>query len=206
MDQSLSLSSYIDAPGALYATMLLMGDRMKNTGSKGTNNPDHLWGAGRLRMRLLTSAGMDAPTFIYMGGTCVDDGELYDYVWNHGDPLPATVDTIKAAAWWFDYRHDSGADVGTVANVNLVLRSNNMDLSGTNDSDIYDNKAWTYHGNAPDSYPIVTRLSGVNVNGHFDPVCGADSIFVFYAMFAEDAAHTGEYDPLTGEGIFPESL
>jgi hypothetical protein len=67
-------------------------------------------------------------------------------------------------------------------------------------------KAWTYYDNAPDSHPIVTRLMGIDVDGHVDPTCLADSIFVYYAMFAEDSAHTGEYDPVTGEGIFPESL
>lgn len=202
MDYHLSGSTFIDAPGALYVTLLLMGDRQKILFGKGTSNPDHLWGAGRLRVRYLSSTGMDVPWYWYRASVCIDTGEIYDFALNSGNPLPADIDTLKAAAYWYDVRHETS---GAVANVNLGLVTNSSTL--VNDADAYDNKSWVYHGNAPDNEAVKLRLAGANVNGHNDPVCGANSILVYWAVFAEDNdRESPTYNVATGEGIYPESL
>ncbi|WP_437625672.1 S8 family serine peptidase [Sorangium sp. So ce1151] len=55
-----SHSNLIGEPGMLYTHLLLMGDRQGESG-KITHGYDHLWGAGRLKMRRLDAAGMDSP-------------------------------------------------------------------------------------------------------------------------------------------------
>ncbi len=204
LDQHLASSTFIDAPGALYTVLLLMGDRESWCllgPCKRTASVDHLWGVGRLRARYISAAGLDAPTTWQRGWTCIDHGEVYDLTLNGGVALPAAMDTLKAAAWWYDVRHETSQ---TIANVNLGLVTATATL--VNDANAYDNKAFVYYANAPTDV-VKLRFAGANVSGHNDPSCGANSIRVYYAVFGEDDARDGlSYNTITGEGIYPEYL
>ncbi|MBC7978403.1 MAG: S8 family serine peptidase [Myxococcales bacterium] len=209
MDFHLSGSSWIDSPGALYSALLLMGDR-QGTAGKHDWTPDHRWGVGRLRARMLWSGGLDAPFFFYHGGVCIDNLETYDFALNANNPLPADVDTIKAAAWWYDNRHDGGGDEmggGNVANINIGLVTPTSTLA--NDADAYDNKAWVFEPDAP-TESVKLRIVGANVAGHTHASCGANSIFVYWAVFAEDddrnEAGGLPWNAVTGVGIAPEDI
>ncbi len=151
---------------------------------------------------------MDAPWYWSYGVLCVEQGQNYDINLS-GSAMPSDVDSVKAAAYWYDYRHETA---GTVANVNIYLRSG----TGANDTlrsnvDAYDNKAFVYHDDWPDA-PVYFRVQGHSVvNGHHDPGCSGSApnnkIRVYYVVFAEDSdRESPTFDPLSGEGIFPEGL
>jgi hypothetical protein len=199
-------SNFIDNPGSLYASMLLMGDR-QGTSGKLLGSPDHRWGAGRMRMRMFNSAGMDAPWHWFNGWTCVADNEVVDFPIAEGAVLSRDVDVLKAAAYWYDTRHD-GSDLsgatGTVANVNMRLVDAATDLTIVTDPDGFDNKARLF-GEGVGGKRVTLRITGQNVLGHNDPVCGSDAMRVFFTHFAEDSSRNSlAYDPATGAGIFPE--
>ena len=209
MDLHLSGSSWIDSPGALYAVLLLMGDR-EGVNGKHEWTPDHRWGVGRLRARILGAGGLDAPYFSYRGGVCIDNLETYDFALNNDNPLPADIDSIKASAWWYDNRHDGGGDEvggGNVANINIGLVTPGNTLA--NDADAYDNKAWVFEPDAP-TERVKLRIVGANVAGHTHPNCGANSIYVYWAVFAEDDARNEPgglpWSAVSGIGIAPEDI
>ncbi len=199
-------SNFIDNPGSLYASMLLMGDR-QGTAGKVISSPDHRWGAGRTRMRMFNSAGMDAPWHYFNGWTCVANGEVVDFPVAEGALLNRDVDVLKAAAYWYDTRHDGSdqsGNTGTVANVNMRL----VDAVGGNtivtDPDGFDNKARLY-AEGVGGKRVTLRITGQTVTGHTDPVCGTDAIRVYFTHFAEDSdRNSPTFDPATGAGIFPE--
>lgn len=192
-------STFIDAPGALYAALLAMGDRQQTSGY-GDHTPDHRWGVGRLRARYIGTGGMDAPWYYYFGATCISNAEVYDFYISQ-NPFPADVDVIKAAAFWYDTRHDVFENV---ANVNIKFHVSNLQAI-VSDNDSSDNKAWVFHDNPPDDVPVFLRFFGSNVSGHNDPTCGANSILVYFLWFAEDSdRESPTYDELTGTGVFPE--
>jgi hypothetical protein len=203
-------STWIDDPGALYAVLLVMGDRETGTG-KATAGFHHRWGAGRLRARTLDPSGMDYPWYFWHYSVCIDHGEYYYVNLDDGSPLPNDVNVLKAAAYWMDKRHES---TGEVANVDLMLQKrNSVSLiweTMANDADADDNKAFVFKhfaSGVPTHEPLRLRVRGVDVVGH-DFGCGNDSIMVHLAVFAEDSdreAPTG-YNSTTGEGIAPEEI
>jgi hypothetical protein len=198
-------SNFIDNPGALYASLLLMGDR-QGIGGKVNTSLDHRWGAGRLRTRMFNGPGLDAPWWYFNGWTCVSDGEVYDFAVADGGVLGADFDSFKAAAYWYDTRHDGslGSGAGTVADVDLSLVDAANDNTLRGDWDAYDNKARLYYQDVG-GRRVNLRLSGYNVEGHDDPVCGSDAIRVFFTFFAEDQDRESPvFNTLTGTGIFPE--
>lgn len=200
-----SIGNFIDNPGSLYANVLLMGDRQGVNG-KINSRLDHLWGAGRLRMRMYNGAGMDAPWWYFNGVTCISDGEIYDFPIAGGGHLSQDVDSIKAAAYWYDTRHDGslGSGAGSVADVDLHIVNVPTGQPVVTDSDSYDNKARVYYEDAG-GLQLNLRLIGYNVGGHDDPLCGQDAIRVYFATFVEDADRESPvYNPITGTGIFPE--
>jgi len=194
--------SSIDSPGALYAHMLLMGDRQGQSG-KLSGSLDHRWGSGRLRMRMLGNGQLDAPWYYGHGSTCISDGEIVDLPVAEGGVLPEAMDTFKAGFYWYDERHDA---TGQVANVNVYLQTSDTSINLATDIDAHDNKARLYYGNLGGKEARI-RIYGNDVSGHVDPVCGSNAIRVFFAYFAEDPTHdTLPYNTTTGEGIYPESL
>lgn len=202
-------STWIGAPGALYAALLAMGDR-QGVGGKHNSVPDHRWGVGRLRARMLAGGSMDGPWYWYHGATCIGDGETWDLDLS-GANMPDDVESVKVAAYWYDYRHDGSdgnAPSGEVANVNVSLRG--VSSLYAFDSDAHDNKAFVYHSNWPVDH-VVVRLYGNDVEDHHDPACSGaapnDQIKAYFLVFAEDDDREAPtYNAMTGEGIYPESL
>jgi hypothetical protein len=206
--QSVSYFVYFN-PGLLYTQMLLMGDRQNAQGGKNTAGFDHRWGAGRLRARLFQSdgmspRGMSAPWLHFTSWTCVDDGQLYKVEVLSGETLSSEYDDFKAAAYWYDQRHDT---TGEIADVDLILHGVGEGPL-EKDCDSFDNKAFVY---APDvgGKQLELHLHGANVKGHWDPICGNDSILVHFAAFAESGKRNGQnrppYNAGQGRGVAPES-
>ena len=95
--------------GWLYASMLLMGDGQLEDGTiAAANDPlDEVWGAGRLRMRMFNSAGMDTPWRMRLISRTISDGELAaDLMTNPSggveQPLSNDVERLRAAAMWHE--------------------------------------------------------------------------------------------------------
>jgi len=86
--------------GMVQADLMLMGDRYSETGTYRQTGQDELWGGGRLRARMFTNAGMDAPWGWQHGRLTAWDGTNYLLQVNGGDPLPADVDRLRAVIWW----------------------------------------------------------------------------------------------------------
>jgi hypothetical protein len=101
-------AAFANEVGNLYSTMLLMGDSAVETGSYGETTPvDELWGVGRLKMRLFTGPGMDAPWRARWCTRTISHGEIATCTVNPdgggvNQPLSSDVDQLKAAAWWYE--------------------------------------------------------------------------------------------------------
>ena len=195
--------TWIDHPGRLYAYLLVMGDRQAVSG-KVNSRFDPLWGAGRLRMRMVRDGGLDAPSRFYRISTCIDDGETYTFNISN---LSSDMNTVKVASFWFDQRHDGsqGSGIGSVANVDATLRSSSNDYLAA-DLDDDDNKTFMHYNTPSMPSGLKLELHGVDVSGH-DFGCGNDSIMVHTVIFVEDSdRESPTYNAATGEGVAPEHL
>lgn len=94
--------------------MLLMGDRESESGAALTSGFDSLFGAGRLRMRIFNSAGMDSPWGWGTGTLSVGVG-MHTVLLNEGAALPTGVDRLRVVMWWpepgLDDPSTMGADI-----------------------------------------------------------------------------------------------
>jgi len=122
-------SSLVTESGVLYAAMLLMGDGQLESGSKAsaTTPMDELWGAGRLRMRMFNSQGMDTPWRVRIFSRTIDDGEVAkDMLLNPNSSgvnqaVPSDVDRFKATAFWHEPNVEDSA--GKQASISLAVCS-----------------------------------------------------------------------------------
>lgn len=112
-------------PGFMHVNMLLMGDGTRGDHDAGaapagsTSNMDPLWGAGRLKMRLFSDAGMDGPWAWGTGAFWIYDGDVVDVVIG-GAPIGNDVDAFTSAfAWDEPYLNSSDA---THAAADIVFR------------------------------------------------------------------------------------
>jgi hypothetical protein len=180
----------IDAPGLLYANLLLMGDRIDQTNGRMSSGFDNVGGAGILRLRMFNADGIDNPGAWATGSVCVDDSTTVTIGFNGGNTLPAAVDYIKVVAWWYDYRHDLSTDGNDFNEVHLKLQK---DVSGTwtdvQVSDDHDNRQRVYSGTSVGGSAWRFRLRGEDVNTlNTDYGCGVDSVKVYWASLWEDNA------------------
>lgn len=175
------LSDLIDEPGVLFASMLLMGDRQAEAaGSVHISQFNELYGAGRLQMRLPDDSGMDAPSQWGFGYTCVDDGQTVTLTINGGAALSADVDDLKAVAYWYDPRHESG---DSVSDVDLYLKTTGgSTLRSSLDS--YDEKERVFYSGVG-GQAVKLELYGYDVPSD-STGCGNNSVKVYYAWFYED--------------------
>jgi Subtilase family len=99
--------------GHVFSHMLLMGDghlegdgEMEGGNQTATTPLDELYGAGRLRMRLFTDEGMDAPWFWDFVYFMEDDGEIFYYpihkINQTNYPVPTGTDWFRASLWWYE--------------------------------------------------------------------------------------------------------
>lgn len=205
-----NFSNFIDDPGGLFTWMLMMGDRSSsgqadNTGLDGKlwGRFDHRFGAGKLRMRMLNSAGMDAPYYIYNGWTCVDDGEIYIVPMNEGQTLSADVDSAKAVIWWYDRRMQN-ASSQAIDNIDLRL-STTTGMTLQSSTDPYDNKERVYYRDVG-GHAIQLEIIGQSVTAD-NAGCGSNSMKVYFAILVEDDdrddADGPSWEPVTCEGVEP---
>jgi len=101
-----SPTTWLDNAGNMRIQMLLMGDRLDNNGtSRRTTGYATKYGAGRLKMRHRSDAGMDAPWLARSGFVDIEDGEVFQR-WVSSDAtavaLSSDVNLIKTVAWWFE--------------------------------------------------------------------------------------------------------
>ena len=179
----------IDAPGLLYANLLLMGDRVDESGAYLNTGFDELTGAGRLRMRKYDY--LDGPADWDDGSFCVDDDTTYT-IEVAPTGLDADVDMIKAVIWWYDHRHDSGVRHD---NLKLSLNRYDEDLAAweiVRTSDNGDNKHRVYLAD-PTTGAYRLRVTGVDVTSDYEG-CGTNSTRVYYAWVYEDLARDTNTD------------
>jgi hypothetical protein len=193
-------STFIDDPGVLTTMLLLMGDRkwmFAGNGGKAVSTYDQRWGAGRLRLRMLTPAGMDAPWGHGVGSTCVKDGEVVSVSVNGPVPISADADAIKAVAWWYDRRHEDRYFAGPIDNIDIGLRSASGDLlaSGTQR---YDNKERLYFEGIGGHTPTL-ELWGQDVTTDGEG-CGKNAMRVYFAFLYEDLARNDMDGPSWNPG------
>lgn len=92
-------------PGFMHVNMLLMGDGTRGPAGflpapvTSTSDMDPQWGAGRLKMRLYTDAGMDAPWAWGTGAFWIYDGDVVDVAIG-GTPVLSDVDAWNGALAW----------------------------------------------------------------------------------------------------------
>ncbi len=183
-------SSLIDSPGILYANLLLMGDRRAEGGGYLTTGYDGLWGAGHLHLRKWKDDAMDAPWAWETGHVCVDNGSMVtipmaDY------PVPQGVDIVKAVAWWYDHRHDSGTPHDLVR---LTIQKDNGSTTQRIQDTVGDNKQRVVDFD-PAGWTLTLELNGANVTSDVEG-CGTDSTRVYYAWYWEDQSRDDAGKPL----------
>lgn len=188
-------SNLIDNPGVLFVNLLQMGDREQENPALGPllRRFDHLWGAGRMKMRKYDAAGMDTPWGFGTGFVCIDHDETYVFTLNDGNALSSDVDYLKVSIWWYDRRHEVN---GTVDDIDLYVREigsqPGFDLGRSND--LYDNKERVF------TYDVGGKAVQIDVIGSDVTTdaegCGTNSMKVFYSYFYED----GDRDDANGPG------
>jgi hypothetical protein len=195
-------SNMVDDPGMLYAWMLNLGDRGDGTGfnTKRATGFHQRFGAGRTTNRFVGHAGMDAPWYWYQWETCVAHGASVVLPINGGVALPASVDSIRATAWWYDRRFNGGTALD-----NLGLRVRKTDGTPIASSNTFDNKERVYNGTVGNK-AIELVVEGWSVTSDVEG-CGTNSMRVWVvALVEDDARNDGDgptWDPLDREGVQP---
>ena len=191
-----TFSNFIDNPAVLATNLLLMGDRQGESGYK-TYGYDRRWGAGRFKMRMFNSLGLDNPAAWKTGSVCVDGGETVEISINGGNPLPYDVDYLKAVIFYYDSRHDLVSS-NALDDIDLRLRKTNGTLLRSSISS-FDNKERVFYTD-PGGMAVKLEVSGWNVTAD-NAGCGSNSMRVYYAVIWED----NDRDDSTGmTGLDPE--
>lgn len=196
-----TVSSTIDEPGVLFANLLLFGDRQAQGGGLLVVGYDHLWGAGRLKMRRLDSEGLDGPFAWRAMSTCVYDDEN---VYSPAFTTYSDTDALKGVATWYDQRHESGLSIDDI-DLYLEYESSPGVWSAYRSSvDSWDNKERVY----VDVTSIGTRTWRWRIRGDVvtadNEGCGANGMMVNFAMFAEDSDRDDSDGPSFSSGIDAE--
>ncbi|MCP3919653.1 MAG: S8/S53 family peptidase [bacterium] len=160
-------SSIANEVGFLYATMLMLADGQMEDGSfANTWDPmDEVYGAGRLRVRMFNSAGMDGPWRMRLFSRVIEDGELAaDMLVNPNSSgvnqaLSSDVERLRAACFWHEPNVENGST--WTADIRLSIQGSNgyTYYSGTDD----DPRQRIYLGNAVGGHSWTLRLMGNDV-------------------------------------------
>jgi len=177
----------IDQPGRLFASLLLFGDRQQESGGKMTTRFDHLWGAGRLKMRMFNTYGMDRPYKWVLGRGCISHHSTVTYTFPN-PPVESDADIFKAVLFWYDRRHENGS---TIDNLDLKLYDGTTLLRQSNDS--YDNKERIYYSGIGGK-SISLKIYGANVTADNEG-CGTNRMRFYFAAFYEDSARDDAEGP-----------
>jgi len=197
-------ASIANQPGFLHAMLLLMGDGQLESGGKATATTpvDDLWGTGRLRMRLWTPEGLDAPYRFAFVKRVLSDGDttsipLYPDAYGVNQAIPTAVDWFKAVVWWYE------PNVNQPFGFPAQLRTRVCD----EDSAL----CYTYATNTPDVHrlwiggPVRDRrwridITGLSIPADLDPddYYGQQKRAVYTAFYWEDRARDDADGPDTG--------
>jgi hypothetical protein len=179
-------------PGLLHAMLILMTDRWNGSSYRLQGTKDNLYGAGRLRMRLLEDIGLDNPWGWQAGWTCVEDGHETE-IPIIGTPI-GDINVLKAAIYFYDPQHETGGGVDSInmyierADTGAALRTANMI------GNEYQFLAMREGYGGPDGLttaPLRLVLNGIgisadNVSSH-GVGCGTNEMLVWYAYYYEDS-------------------
>jgi hypothetical protein len=186
----------VNEPGLIHASMLAMGDgQLEIPIHAGKTTPnDPRWGAGRMRMRLLTGPGMDSPwRWRYYIGV-LGDGQvkyvnLHPNAYGVNQPVPEEAEFFTAALWYHEPNLDH--DAGEVP-ADIALRVQQSPSVG-----------YTCSGYGPRSQRLTlgddlnggawkVKLTGLNVPAGTDPddqeLFNEEKRKVFLAFYWEDGA------------------
>ncbi len=182
----------LNTPGALYATIMLMGDRTDEfdpssptpsvglpTATPKATGYDNLWGAGQVRLRMFNSGGADNPFRYAEGNTCVTHGATVTIAMTPNGTMPQDVGILKATAWWYDHRHDAGTDNDQVK---LQIKEGTVTVA-TDDGT--DNRARASLDSVTPGALYYLKLTGTSVTSDLEG-CGANATRVFWAYYWED--------------------
>jgi hypothetical protein len=176
--------SAIDDPGLLYVNLLLMGDRQMEGGFPGLSRKnvgfDGLWGAGKLRLRLFDSLGLDGPSTWSSGSVCVDDGTN---VYIDMGYISDDVEIINTVVSWYDRRHDDGTHHDNV-DLEVQRDSGGGSWVAVRTSQTTDDKERVAI-ETPQSGVYRMKIRGYRVTAD-DEGCGTNSNLVYFAYIAED--------------------
>lgn len=179
-----NISTLIDEPGVLFANLLLMGDRESESGVKMIGRFDHLWGAGRLKMRRLDATGLDTPYTYRVLNTCIASGEsLYTPEFT----TYSDSDVVKGVLNWYDRRHEDGTAIDEVYLYLERETSPGVWQTYGSSSDTFDNKQRVFRDIT--SLGTTTwrwRFYGGSVT-YDESICGTNHMLINFAMFAEDS-------------------
>jgi hypothetical protein len=192
----------LDDPALLYATLLMMGDgtqRSSSNPSEIATTPrrsgfDPIWGAGRLRLRMLDAWGMDGPWNVKWGSFCIVQGTKLlfavsqDAVTGTINPISADVDIMKVVSWHYDPNHDSG---GGLSDIDLAVFRGTGSLATVVGSDLSaDHKKRVVLTDAAlgtTAQPFFLEFTANTVRPGTFGGCPANQARVYFALMYEDS-------------------
>ncbi len=196
----------VNEPGLIHASMLAMGDGQLETlnHASATTPNDPRWGAGRMRMRLLTGPGMDSPWRwrYYIG--ILNDGQtkyvnLHPNAYGVNQPLPEEVEFFTAALWYHEPNLDyDGGE--TPADISLAVRKSPTEGYVCPSFGPRTQRLTIGDALAGDAWQV--RLKGLSIPAGTDPddeevLRGATKRKVFLAFYWEDGAWDDTNGPST---------
>lgn len=182
-------ASLINEVGFLYASLMVMGDGETGAGLAGANVPvSATWGFGRMRARLLSSAGMDGPWRFRLFSRTIDDGEIANDLEVNpsggvNQPLSNDVERVRAAVFW----HEPNLEDSTSTHASIashICRSSGCYGSGTSS----DSRQRLRLGNVAGGEAWTIRLQGYDVPASADSnyFSGLEKRKVYVAVYFED--------------------
>jgi len=205
---NVSHADFIDDPGILFASLLLMGDRMSSNEGYMKYGFDNHWGAGRLKMQLIQEGYISKGSQLLLGSTCVKQGKPVSIQLNRGNPLPITINEAKAVLWWYDRRHQDGKKID---NIDLFLRSDTDQQILVSSISPFDNKERVYTRGVGGKR-LSFKMVGVEVSADKQDGNGCsedNSMRVYYAALLSSSIRNSSgypsYNRDTGLGVEPET-
>lgn len=164
-------SAIANEVGFVYAAMLVMGDGQTNSGVATAGVPmDGNWGAGRLRMRMATDAGMDGPWRFRLISRTISHTEIETDLYLNPDAsgvnqvLSSDVDRIRASVFWHEPNTEDSS--GLWANISSsICNETGVCYSSGNSSDP---RQRLRLGNVAGGHTWYIKLNGLSVPVSFD--------------------------------------
>ncbi len=208
--------------GTLFSHMLLMGDGYRygdsfpgdddddvdyEGGSQTATTPiDEVTGVGRLRMRLFTEEGMDAPWRWGFAWVVLDHGETFDEPINEDNgvnwPVDNGADWFRAAIWYHEPNMGGTPPMAT-SSVRLGIRAADGSPWYSCTSTVpQSQRLWL--GNIIDNESWTVRVQGLSIPASVDPDYwyNQQRRLVHIAYYWEDRARDDNDGPDGGDDIY----